>query len=192
MCSWPLPVSACPLEHAMRDIGDGRGWWARREPGLLPFPILTSEYSSREPPRGGAATTNCSNCGSPAPGSTTSTTALLRPCIASPSCVAVVTSTSFFPHLPAHHLLRASAPISHFYRARYFTYTDPAPLHSDMYPLYVEAAFRNRGPPCSVGCRFALHVHQAVALHLGSTSPSSPTSSSHLHLPCTPTHRMLC
>ena len=25
MCSWPLPVSACPLEHAMRDLGDGRG-----------------------------------------------------------------------------------------------------------------------------------------------------------------------
>ena len=25
MCSWPLPVSACPLEHAMREIGDGRG-----------------------------------------------------------------------------------------------------------------------------------------------------------------------
>ena len=33
---------------------------------------------------------------------------------------------------------------------------------------------------------FALHVHQAVALHLGSTSPSSPTSSSHLHQPCSP------
>ena len=33
---------------------------------------------------------------------------------------------------------------------------------------------------------FALYVHQAVALHLGSTSPSSPTSSSHLHQPCSP------
>ena len=44
-------------------------------------------------------------------------------------------------------------PARHFYRARYFMYTDPAPLHSDMYPLYVEAAFRNRGGPCSQGCR---------------------------------------
>ena len=32
----------------------------------------------------------------------------------------------------------------------------------------------------------ALYAHQPVALHLGSTSPSSPTSSSHLHQPCSP------
>ena len=43
-----------------------------------------------------------------------------------------------------------AGPARHFYRARYFTYTDPAPLHSDMYPLYVDS---NWGGGCSQGCR---------------------------------------
>ena len=59
-------------------------------------------------------------------------------------------------------------------------------LRSYVLPTYtaLPRATSTRSP--LVQSAFALHVHQAVALHLGSTSPSSPTSSSHFHLPCTP------
>ena len=55
-----------------------------------------------------------------------------------------------------------------------------------MLPTYtaLPRATSTRSP--LVQSAFALYAHQAVALHLGSTSPSSPTSSSHLHQPCSP------
>ena len=60
-----------------------------------------------------------------------------------------------------------------------------------MYPLYVEAAFRNRGSPCSVGCRkqwarWALWTQRAglvVLKYLATALQVADMLTKHIYLP---------